>query len=513
MNKKDYEIITSSSIVNAQTIGQRCPAGTALVSGTSKCCPSYFIENKSVKATSIDNSNRYRYFNTKNKTGSICLIKSSDCTSGYAKDMTPQKTYTTTVYFQHSWGWGYITRVCTQAECQWIEQYSECPSGTYFAGWQQVSGRGYTDGSFVQTTSDATANYTLTVKALCNYNKPPVTTTGTETEEESKQIEEPVEEVCPASDNKEKITNINNYKITYNLDGGHFIDGSTERTEIISSSSTIGVLRLNPLKDGYKFISWQENGKDFDFSQKASRDVKLTAKYEKLTDEEKDRYTCPNDYILDPSNAKCYKYLKFNREGTTTSNSKIDNIMQVPYQTNQTPSSSTAYNYTKVSYTNDSRMCYGYNYPNEGDPGAISYIKDGPIAITGKNNATYYFTENGKNIEYEDQDWWKSEDNCNFGSSCNVDQCTKIEGACNITYSAIIFHSINVTYAKELDTTEIVEDNDNNNEDNNIKDDNVSDNPKTGSKLWIFIILGVSFSAVGTYYYRKYKKVEENSNI
>lgn len=210
-------LIASSSIVNAQTIGQRCPAGTALVSGTSKCCPSYFIENKSVKATSIDNSNRCRYFNTKNKTGSICLIKSSDCTSGYAKDMTPQKTYITTVYFQHSWGGGYITRVCTQAECQWIEQYSKCPSGTYFAGWQQVSGRGYTDGSFVQTTSDATANYTLTVKALCNYNKPPVTTTGTETEEESKQIEEPVEEVCPASDNKEKITNINNYKITYNL--------------------------------------------------------------------------------------------------------------------------------------------------------------------------------------------------------------------------------------------------------------------------------------------------------
>ena len=70
------------------------------------------------------------------------------------------------------------------------------------------------------------------------------------------EIEKPAEEVCPASGNKEKITNINNYKITYNLDGGHFIDGSTERTEIISSSSTIGVLRLNPLKDGYKFISW-----------------------------------------------------------------------------------------------------------------------------------------------------------------------------------------------------------------------------------------------------------------
>lgn len=59
-------LIASSSIVNAQTTKARCPAGTALVSGTSKCCPSYFIENKSVKATSIDNSNRCRYFNTKN---------------------------------------------------------------------------------------------------------------------------------------------------------------------------------------------------------------------------------------------------------------------------------------------------------------------------------------------------------------------------------------------------------------------------------------------------------------
>lgn len=118
-----------------------------------------------------------------------------------------------------------------------------------------------------------------------------------------------------------------------------------------------------------------------------------------------------------------------------------------------------------------------------------------------------------KNVEYEVQEWWKSADTCDFGSYCNLDACTKVSGACDITWSAIIFHSVDATYAKELDTTEIVEDNDNNNEDNNIKDDNVSDTPKTGSKLWIFIILGVSFSAVGTYYYRKYKKVEENSNI
>ena len=42
--------------------------------------------------------------------------------------------------------------------------------------------------------------------------------------------------------------NANNYKFTYNLDGGHFIDGSTERTEIIDSYSVVGAFRLNPLK-------------------------------------------------------------------------------------------------------------------------------------------------------------------------------------------------------------------------------------------------------------------------
>lgn len=32
------------------------------------------------------------------------------------------------------------------------------------------------------------------------------------------------------------------------MDGGHFIDGSTERTEIIDSYSVVGAFRLNPLK-------------------------------------------------------------------------------------------------------------------------------------------------------------------------------------------------------------------------------------------------------------------------
>jgi len=44
-------LIASSSIVNAQTTRARCPAGTALISGTNKCCPSYNVNGKSIKVT------------------------------------------------------------------------------------------------------------------------------------------------------------------------------------------------------------------------------------------------------------------------------------------------------------------------------------------------------------------------------------------------------------------------------------------------------------------------------
>ena len=516
-------LIASSSIVNAQTILE-CPRNTKVVPGTTKCCAQFYGVS-AVKAEAnqcyYTKKNLDPYFKRgKTYDGVTCPLTGSYCTGKYPFDAT-SKTYTTTVYFQHSWGGGYKTEICKQAECQYVKSYDGCPYGTYFAGWQKISGRGYTSGSYVQTTSDTSENYALTVKALCYYNKPPVTNNGTGKTTEPQEIEKPTENVCPKSGNTEKIVNSTTYKFTYNLDGGHFIDGSTERTEIINSNAVIGYLRLNPLKDGYKFISWQdETGKDFDFSTKPTKNTTLKAKYEKLTDEEKNAYTCPKDYVLDPSNAKCYKYLKFNREGNTTSKASIDNIMQVPYQTNQSPTAGKAYNYTTYSYADGARMCYGYNSPNEGNPGAINPAKNGKIESIGKDNATYYFNEDGKTIKYDDGDVWKSEDTCNFGSKCSVDACTSIEGACKVTYSAIIFHSTDATFTKKLDTTEIIEDKDNtdgvNKDDSDNKDnktnEDVTENPKTGTKLWIFITLGIVFSAIGVYYYRKYRKTEPKEN-
>ena len=504
-------LIVTSSIVNAQTI-TKCPDNTTKVPNTNKCCAKF----DGVSAKSISGANGYcQYaqsdvspsYSHKGKTydGVTCPVLGMLCYGNRPLDMISE-TYSTIISLKKTNGTTYMMKECKKAQCSWNEKYLQCPAGTYFAGWQKVSGHVSVTGSYIYTTSDTRSDYNGVVKALCYYNKTPANNVET-----GKTIEEPVENVCPKSENKEKITNSNNYKFTYNLDGGHFIDGSTERTEIIDSQSSVGALRLNPLKDGYKFVSWQdENGKDFDFSTKPTKDTTLKATYEKLTDEEKDTYTCPNDYVLDPTNAKCYKYLKFNREGNITSKSSIDNVMQVPYQTNQSPTAGKAYNYTMVTYEDGSRMCYGYNAPNEGDPGKIVYINDSKLNTIGKNNTIYYFNENGKNIEYEDQDWWKSTDTCKFRSYCNVDACTKISGACEVTWSAIIFHSVDATYAKELDATEIVEDKDTiskgNTEDKTTED--VSESPKTGSKLWIFITLGITFSVAGTYYYRKYRKTE-----
>lgn len=194
-------LIASSSIVNARTVLE-CPSNTKVVPGTSKCCAKFYGVS-AVKAEAnqcyYTKKNLDPYFKRgKTYDGVTCPLIGSYCTGKYPFDAT-SKTYTTTVYFQESWGGEYITKECTQAQCQWTISYSNCPSGTYFAGWQKVSGKVDVYGNNIYTTSDTISNYSGSVKALCYYNKPPVTTTGTETEEELKQIEEPVEEVCPAS--------------------------------------------------------------------------------------------------------------------------------------------------------------------------------------------------------------------------------------------------------------------------------------------------------------------------
>ena len=164
-------LIASSSIVNAQTI-TKCPEGLTTCPGDSSKCYR--------KASSM-------------KTKPDCK---------YDKK---QVTYTTVIYVNDAGGKSYDTKICKQAQCSWNKVYNWCPDGTYFAGWQKVSGKVSVYGSYIYTTSDISSNYSGYVKALCYNNKPPVTDNGTGKTIESQPIEEPVENVCPKSENKEKI--------------------------------------------------------------------------------------------------------------------------------------------------------------------------------------------------------------------------------------------------------------------------------------------------------------------
>lgn len=244
-------LIASSSIVNAQTT-KECPPNTTRVPNTNKCCAKFY----SVPATKVEGNdckypqkNVSSYYSHKGGTydGVSCPLTGKYCHGKFPFDME-SVTYSTIVFVQNTNGATYMMMECKQAQCAWEKIYTACPAGTYFAGWQKVSGNGFTSGTPIQTSSDTSENYSLTVQPLCYYKKPQVTNNGTGKIIESQPIEEPVENVCPKSENKEKITNANNYKFTYNLDGGHFIDGSTERTEIIDSYSVVGAFRLNPLK-------------------------------------------------------------------------------------------------------------------------------------------------------------------------------------------------------------------------------------------------------------------------
>ncbi len=502
-----FIIMFGINSVSAQTI-MTCPSGKYPVSGTDKCCAKFH----GVKSTSISYNNECEYpqssvsskYAHKGGTynGVTCPLIGKYCYGGYPSNMI-KTTYTTTIAVLDHNGDVYYNVTCVSAQCQKEISYAKCPSGTYYSGLKKISGSVSVFGKSLYTTSSSVSNYTGTVQVVCTPNKvyygstggagtvtSPIETTDTETN------------TCPKSGNTTKITNVNNYKITYNLDGGHFLDGSTSRTEIVKDNSSVGALRLNPLKNGYKFVSWQdESGKDFDFNSKISKDITLKATYEKIEDELKDAYSCPNGYTLDPSSTKCYKMLNFN----STSNASLSGIFYVPNQSTADPISGTAYNYTTYAYADGDRMCYGYNAPNDGDPGSIALMGDKEPSATGKDNATYYFKDGSGYTEYEDQDWWKSEDTCNFGSNCSLDACTKISGSCKVTYSAIIFHVVDATFEKKLDTTEVVQLQDETNDENDDKVlQEIIDNPKTGTILMV-IAWVVGFTALGysIYYFRK----------
>lgn len=66
------------------------------------------------------------------------------------------------------------------------------------------------------------------------------------------------------------------YTIKFDSNGGSSVSSiEIEENGVVSRPN-------DPTRDGYKFISWQLDGKDYDFSTRVSGDLRLTAKWEKI---------------------------------------------------------------------------------------------------------------------------------------------------------------------------------------------------------------------------------------
>ena len=72
------------------------------------------------------------------------------------------------------------------------------------------------------------------------------------------------------------------YTVTFNTAGGNKIDTVKFKA---GESTTIDEPKA-PKREGYKFVAWQVDGKDFDFSKKIDKSITLTAKWEKVEDED-----------------------------------------------------------------------------------------------------------------------------------------------------------------------------------------------------------------------------------
>ncbi|MBQ8192837.1 MAG: InlB B-repeat-containing protein, partial [Bacilli bacterium] len=262
------------------------------------------------------------------------------------------------------------------------------------------------------------------------------------------------------------------YKITYDLAGGEFIDGTTEREQWVTSDKAIGSFETVPIKEGYKFTGWLKEGQKFNFSVKPTSDITLVASYEAF--EDSDKYQCNEGDKFDPTTMKCYKILADN-------------------------ANKDMYSYTTYSYDANEVFCYAYN--SGVSDGGIYPRVESSISIFGKNNVTY--------SGFEGQDDWLSNDSCKIASKCTNSQSESYD-ACSYTFSAIVYHSYDpVNLEEDIDIPSNGEDgsnSDNDSSDGGKTDEELTDKDaedlKTGDALIILVwIVGISALGYTAYYF------------
>ena len=76
----------------------------------------------------------------------------------------------------------------------------------------------------------------------------------------------------------EQPSEITKYTVKFDSNGG-----SSVASQTVKEGNTVSK-PANPTRSGYKFVSWQLNGKDYNFSSKVTKNITLTAKWEKIPD-------------------------------------------------------------------------------------------------------------------------------------------------------------------------------------------------------------------------------------
>jgi len=81
----------------------------------------------------------------------------------------------------------------------------------------------------------------------------------------------------------------NKYTIKFETDGGSRVANKT-----VTSGSKVSK-PIDPTKDGYKFIGWYLNDKVYDFNSKITKNITLTAKWEKIEESKPDIPVTPEE--------------------------------------------------------------------------------------------------------------------------------------------------------------------------------------------------------------------------
>lgn len=304
-------------------------------------------------------------------------------------------------------------------------------------------------------------------------------------DEETKQEEE--QNANLPDEEKEDAIVHNYYKVTYDLAGGKFIDGSTTRTEVVRDDKQVGMMKTFPVKDGYKFSYWELNDSKFDFTKSVTSNVTLKAVWEEYKIPE-NLYCEKSTAIYEPYKNICYDVLKDNDKPTNTT-------IQYASSMDDAETSET------ISNTSGVRWCYK---PTSAS-GAVHFIKQSDGSYTkggylgsGKNNKDY-----DQLYGYSENDTWLSEDTCLIASPCTENGNLETS-SCTRSWSAIIYNMAEPIYIEE----EIPENNDDSGKTD--KTDNEIDDPgKTGDAL----IIGAWVVAVGALGYSVYYFKKRKANI